>query len=130
MSVKPKILIIEDNAVNAKLLTAYLESAEFEVIHAEDGHTGLEKARGTPDINAILLDRIMPDMDGLDCLKKLKMHESGWRIPVIMLTAALSKTQIEEASLYGAFACLPKPYNKDKIIATLNDAIRGGDRRS
>jgi CheY-like chemotaxis protein len=129
MSVKPKILIVEDNAVNAKLLTVYLETSDFEVIHAEDGHSGLEKVAANPDINAILLDRIMPDMDGLEMLKSLKKNDATWKIPVIMLTAAMSPKQIEEATLYGAFTCLPKPYDKDKIISTLNEAIRGGRRR-
>lgn len=126
MAIKPKILIVEDNPVNAKLLTVYLETSGFEVLHAEDGHTGLEKAAATPDLNAILLDRIMPDMDGIEVLKTLKRNEHSWKIPVIMLTAAMSAQQIEEATLFGAFTCLPKPYDKDKIIATLNEAIRGG----
>lgn len=126
MSIKPKILIVEDNAVNAKLLTVYLETSGFEVIHAEDGTGGLEKAAAISGINAVLLDRILPDMDGLQCLKALKRSEHSWKIPVIMLTAAMSPNQIEEAYLYGAHACLPKPYDKDRIVNTLNEAIRGG----
>ena len=128
MDIKPKILIIEDNAINAKLLTIFLEAAGFEVMHAEDGHKGIEMAMLHRDINAILLDRIMPDMDGLDALKALKLGEKTWRIPVIMLTAALSSQQIEEAKMFGAFACLRKPYDKDKIISTINEAMRGPRR--
>ena len=121
---KPKILIIEDNAVNAKLLTLFLESGGFEVIHAIDGYSGLEIARSRPGIHAILLDRIMPDMDGLDVLRTLKLGAQSFNVPVIMLTAALSTQQIDEAKMMGAYACLRKPYDKDKIISTVNDAIR------
>jgi CheY-like chemotaxis protein len=121
---KPKALIIEDNAVNAKLLTIYLEGAGFEVLHAVDGYTGLQMAKTQTGISIILLDRIMPDMDGLDVLRDLKLGPKSWGIPVIMLTAALSTQQIDAAKLVGAYACLPKPYNKDKIIETINEALK------
>jgi CheY-like chemotaxis protein len=121
---KPKILIIEDNAINAKLLTLFLQEAGFEVIHALDGYTGLEMARKEASLYAILLDRIMPDMDGLDVLRNLKVNGQTANTPVIMLTAALSTKQIEEAKIVGAYACLPKPYNKEKIVAAVNNAIK------
>lgn len=120
---KKQVLIIEDNAVNARLLTLYIEAAGFSVLHAADGHTGIRMAAETPDVSIILLDRIMPDMDGLDVLRALKTAEASWHIPVIMLTAALSRQQIEEARLTGAFDCLPKPYDKEKIIGAINDAL-------
>lgn len=120
---KPKALVIEDNAVNAKLLTIYLEGAGFEVLHALDGYTGLQMAQTQQGISIILLDRIMPDMDGLDVLRDLKLGPKSWGIPVIMLTAALSTKQIEAAKLVGAYACLPKPYNKDKILETIHKAL-------
>jgi CheY-like chemotaxis protein len=121
---KPKVLIIEDNAVNAKLLTIFLETGGFEVIHAHDGYTGLEMARSQPGIAAILLDRIMPDMDGLEVLRALKLSAQSYNTPVIMLTAALSAQQIEEAKIVGAYDCLRKPYDKDKIINTVNAAMK------
>ncbi len=126
--VKQKVLIIEDNAVNAQLLTLFLEEAGFEVVRAHDGQTGLETIASHKGINVVLLDRIMPDMDGLQALKAIKLGQKSWNIPVIMLTAALSSKQIEEAKLVGAFACLPKPYDKTKIVNTINDALKQGRR--
>ena len=124
MDIKPKVLIIEDNVGNAQLLTLYLEGAGFDVVHAADGYTGLQMAKTQLGINIILLDRIMPDMDGLDILKELKLIPSkSQRIPVIMLTAALSTKQIEAAKMMGAYACLRKPYDKEKIISTINEAL-------
>ena len=120
---KLKVLIIEDNAINAKLLTIYLQEAGFEVLHAADGYTGLGISKDVEGINVILLDRMMPDMDGLDVLRELKYGQKSWDVPVIMLTAALSSQQIQEAKMTGAYDCLPKPYNKEKIIATINTAI-------
>jgi len=119
---KFKALIIEDNIANAKLLTLYLEEAGFEVFHAVDGYTGLQMVRTQKGINVILLDRIMPDMDGLDALKEIKLGQSR-HIPVIMLTAALSTKQIADAKIVGAYACLRKPYDKEKIIGTIKEAL-------
>ena len=132
MSRKPKILVIEDNPVNFRLLSVFLEEAGFDIIHAEEGYKGLEIVTAQPDINAILLDRILPDLDGLEVLKSLKKGKSA-RIPVIMLTAALSTAQIADVMLYGTYACLPKPYDKEKIIGTLRKAVEeyaGGRRNS
>jgi CheY-like chemotaxis protein len=120
--IKLKILVIEDNIVNAKLLTIYLEEAGFEVIHAIDGYTGLHIVRTERGISGILLDRIMPDMDGLDALRDIKLGPSR-HIPVIMLTSALSTKQITDAKIIGAHACLRKPYNKEQIISTLKEAL-------
>lgn len=123
--IKPKILIIEDNPRNAKLLRIYLEEDGFEVIHVEDGTSGIEFMVNTPHaVNAVLLDRVMPDMDGLETLKFLKFAPRAWNVPVIMLTAAISTQQAEEAMLVGAYACLPKPYNREEILATLNRALK------
>ncbi len=125
---KYKLLIIEDNAVSAKLLSLYLEEAGFETMHALDGYTGLQILRTQSGIHGVLLDRIMPDMDGLDALRSIKLDKTR-HIPVIMLTAALSTKQIEEAKIIGAFACLRKPYDKEKIIKTINDALTAGRKK-
>ncbi|MBU6475318.1 MAG: response regulator transcription factor [Alphaproteobacteria bacterium] len=123
--IKPKILIIEDNPYNAKLLRIYLEEDGFDVMHAEDGHAGIEIMANTPrGISAILLDRVMPDMDGLETLRVLKLAPRAWNVPVIMLTAAITPRQAEEALLIGAHACLPKPYNREEILATLNGLLK------
>ena len=84
----------------------------------------------TPDIVAQRLLWFLRDhRDRLfDRIKALKKGEKTWRIPVIMLTAALSPKQVEEAKMFGAFACLPKPYNKDDIVNTVNEAMHGPKR--
>jgi CheY-like chemotaxis protein len=118
------ILIIEDNPVNTKLLTVYLEAEGFQVLHAPDGTSGIQTATEKEGIDAVLLDRIMPDMDGLEVLKSLKHSDFAWHIPVIMLTAAMSPQQVEEAKLYGAYGYLPKPYDKLKIVNMVRQAIK------
>lgn len=124
MSDKIRVLIVEDNMVNAKLLTALLPAASFDVDVAEDGQAAIDKLAVDADFDVILLDRMMPNVDGLQMLKSLKKWDKVWHIPVIMLTAALSPKQMEEAQMMGAYACLPKPYDQQKIIETINAAVR------
>lgn len=123
MTEKIKVLMVEDNPVNARLLTVFLEEAGFDVIHASDGYEGLGKVRLHQDIGVILLDRMMPGMDGLDVLMSFRRGRESGHIPVIMLTAALSPAQVSDAKFIGAYACLPKPYNKDLIIRTIQEAL-------
>jgi len=129
---QPKILVVEDNMVNFKLLELYLAEAGYLVVHVVEGHAVMQALANHPDVDIVLLDRILPDMDGLELLRTLKTTVKTSRIPVIMLTAALSTNQISDAMIYGAYDCLPKPYNKDKIILTIRKALedKAGGRRS
>lgn len=131
MAEQPKILVVEDNPVNFTLLSAYLQEAGFVIVHAAEGHSVMQLLANHPDVSVVLLDRILPDMDGLELLRTLKTTVKTSNLPVIMLTAALSTTQISDAMIYGAYDCLPKPYNKDKIILTIRKALedKSGGRR-
>lgn len=122
-----RVLIVEDNAVNAKLLTAFLAGNEFETVLAEDGQAAIDRLAHDPDFDAILLDRMMPNVDGIQMLTALKKWDRVWHIPVIMLTAALSPQQMEEAKMMGAYDCLPKPYVQQKIIDTIKAAVRDSE---
>lgn len=122
-----RVLIVEDNAVNAKLLTAFLAGSEFETVLAEDGQAAIDRLAHDPDFDAILLDRMMPNVDGIQMLTALKKWDRVWHIPVIMLTAALSPQQMEEAKMMGAYDCLPKPYVQQKIIDTIKAAVRDSE---
>lgn len=127
MTDKTNVLIVEDNQINAKLLMAFLAGDAFNAHLVEDGRAALDYLARHRDVDVILLDRMMPNMDGIETLMAIKRWDRAWHIPVIMLTAALSPKQIEETKMMGAYACLPKPYNKEQIIAAINAArVSGG----
>ncbi len=115
-----KILIVDDDSINRKLLTTILAKSGYEVIEAENGVEALSKV--SPDISLILLDLKMPVMDGIEFMKVLKREKPEClEVPIIVLTTDDSKK--EEAKLEGAREVLIKPISPvelpDKIASYL-----------
>ena len=100
-SKKIKILLIEDDSFLLSMYTIKFESENFEVIVAKDGENGLKSAaREMPSI--ILLDILLPKMDGFEVLKELKNNKATGHIPVILLTNLSQKNEIEQGLSMGA----------------------------
>lgn len=103
----PKILIVEDEAPLAQILSDKFTLEGFAVRQAGDGVQGLSLAlEWQPDI--ILLDIIMPNMDGMTMLHKLRAQEGGKKIPVILLTNLSDSDKIYDAMANGVFDFLVK----------------------
>ncbi len=104
-----KILIIEDDLFLLGMYTTKFEIENFKVFSAEDGEKGLKLAsKELPDI--ILLDIILPGMDGFEVLKKLKSDEKTKKIPVILLTNLSQKAEVEKGLSLGASDYLIKAH--------------------
>jgi len=115
---KLTILVIDDDRVTLNLVREVF-SEEFNVLTAQDGFTGVEKAKEwKPDI--ILLDIIMPDMDGFSTLMMLKDFAETAEIPVIMLSVVRDKNKVFQAIQHGARDYMIKPFTSE----TLLDKIR------
>ena len=96
MSEAKKILIVEDDEGFCSILETKFEGTEFATIIAEDGETGLEKARKEhPDL--VLLDIMLPGIDGIEVAKK--MRQAGVRVPIVYLTNVSDTERISEAML-------------------------------
>ena len=103
-----RILIIEDNALNRALLLAVLKPDGFEVLTAENGLLGVEVAeRERPDL--ILMDVMLPDLDGYEATRRLKMHWATQHIPIIAITANASPAERERALDAGCDGYITKP---------------------
>ena len=119
-----KILVVEDDEVARMVLLKILaDSGEFEAVIAENGKQALEQLSVNEDIAAILLDRNMPEMNGMEVLQNLKANPSWARIPVIFQTAADSDAQVIEGKLAGAYYYLKKPYEPTLVCTLLRSAI-------
>lgn len=117
-----RILIIDDEWMIARALSARLGAFGFEIKAAADGMTGLEAARTfVPDV--ILLDLRMPDIDGYEVLRRLRADSRLAEIPVLILTANVQDTVRQEAQVLGAAGFFCKPYDPKKLVACVNAAI-------
>ncbi|MFH1800953.1 MAG: response regulator [Candidatus Omnitrophota bacterium] len=105
----PKILVVDDEPDILRLVETRLRANQYETLSACDGKTGLEMAgREHPDL--ILLDVMMPVMDGIETLRALKRNHETSSIPVIMLTAKKATKLIMDAQDLGAVDYIPKPF--------------------
>ena len=122
MSEQIKILVVEDEAHIRKVLEYNLKLDGFEVYLAEDGATGLKLAReNSPD--RILLDWLMPVMDGLQVLAELKADSGTEHIPVFMLTAKGMLNDVTQAIEMGADDYITKPFNPIQLGKTIREKL-------
>jgi signal transduction histidine kinase/ActR/RegA family two-component response regulator len=113
-----RILVVDDVAMNRELITAILEGAGFDVVEAESGRRALALAReNTFDI--VLMDIMMPEMDGLETTAHLRQLPGWEHVPVIGLSASVLPDQIETYLKRGIDAFIPKPVDADLLLATL-----------
>lgn len=118
-----RLLVVDDNNVNRDILQRRLEREGYIVDTAENGRCALEEI-DKQDYDLILLDILMPEMDGYDVLRALKESERHKNIPVIMLTAVHESESVRSCIDMGAADYLLKPYNtmllKARIASVLN----------
>lgn len=123
------LLIVDDEATNRMIVREQLASEGFCVEEAGDGGSAWRLLAASPDrFDAVLLDRMMPDMDGLEVLRRMKGHPELGNVPVILLTAAASSEQVLEGLRDGAFYYLAKPFSLEMLQAVVRTAVR--DRRA
>lgn len=119
-----QILVVDDEPLNLEILAEYIEDESHIPICAESGEEAWEIIQsGKHNFSAILLDRMMPGMDGLELLKLIKKEEQWKYIPVIMQTALSDKGAVNEGLQAGAFYYLTKPYDKATLLSILNSAL-------
>jgi len=123
--VRPRVLVIDDDELNRKLVEEILEDAGYQPIMAESGAQGLTLLRETGYIKVVLLDWMMPDMDGISVLKQIREEKGLKDTPVIMLTALDRKEQVQEAINAGTDNYIVKPFDDEKLITKVRDILLG-----
>ncbi|MCI5083387.1 MAG: response regulator, partial [Saprospiraceae bacterium] len=122
-----KILVIEDNLEVRENLEEILELSGYEVIAAEDGKVGVEKALSNmPDL--ILCDVMMPQLDGFGVLNILSKRTETSSIPFVFLTAKAEKTDFRRGMNLGADDYITKPFYKDELLSVIETRLRKSER--
>lgn len=119
----PRVLVVDDDAINRKLLETFLLSLNYQVFKATNGEEALHIVNKTA-IDLILLDAIMPGMDGFEVCRRLKAHDSTRLIPVIMLTALGGQDTKLEGIEAGADDLIVKPPNRAELMARTKSLLR------
>lgn len=121
--VSPKILVVDDQPVNVQLLKRKLEREGIQVVTAFTGTEALQiVAKEKPDL--ILLDVMMPDMDGMEVCQRLQEYEETRSIPIIFITARSSKESKLEGLAVGAVDYITKPIDLDETLARVQTQLR------
>jgi CheY-like chemotaxis protein len=119
-----KILIIDDMSTHLLLLQTILEEEGYEVMALDNGKEAIEAIESDQDIRLILLDIMMPELDGYQILDKVKLKDKNVNIPVIVVSAKTDSSSIKKALEKGAFDYVTKPLNvydiKNKIKSALS----------
>ena len=116
----PKVLIIDDSGFQRKIITSILEGEGYDVITAENGRAGFDRAvKESPDL--IICDLLMPELDGYGLLKLVR--DRNLSIPVLILTSDIQKTTRAECLGLGAVDVLNKPVTKASLIPALREVL-------
>jgi DNA-binding response OmpR family regulator len=122
VSGKPKILCIDDDKLLLGLVRLTLEGAEFDAITAADGPSGIEMARKERP-SLILLDVMMPGMDGFEVCRRMRVDPILKDTPIIIVTAMVDPKLNVKGFQAGASLAIQKPYDPKKLIATIHTAL-------
>ena len=119
---KKKILIVDDETDMVDLVTLRLEAADYEVFAAYNGEEALEKAK-TKNPDLILLDAILPMLDGFQVCRHLKKDTNLTKIPIIMFSALTRKEDLENFKKAKANAYITKPFDSKELLDTIKELI-------
>jgi signal transduction histidine kinase/DNA-binding response OmpR family regulator/HAMP domain-containing protein len=114
-----KVLIVDDDARNIFALSILLENHEMEVLSATAGRQGIEIIRQTPDLAIVLMDIMMPEMDGYETMRQIRLLPDFARLPILALTAKAMKGDREKCLDAGASDYIAKPVDTDQLLALL-----------
>lgn len=128
---KGRVLAVEDETTSLAILAGLLEELGYEVLEANLGREALDIVeREAATLDVIVLDKVMPEMDGLEVVSRLKDDPKARHIPIVMVTGSTKPEEVKEGIDAGVFYYLTKPYEDDVFKSVLTSAMREADRRS
>jgi CheY-like chemotaxis protein len=114
-----KVLVVDDDVRNIFALSSLLERRGMTVLTAGTGRQAIEMLESTPDVAIVLMDIMMPEMDGYETMQVIRQKTALRRLPIISLTAKAMKGDRERCLEAGASEYLAKPVNTDQLLSAL-----------
>jgi CheY-like chemotaxis protein len=114
-----KVLVVDDDARNIFALTTVLENHDMEVLIATSGRQAIEIVEATPDLGVVLMDIMMPDMDGFETMREIRKDPRFRALPIVALTAKAMKGDREKCLQAGASDYIAKPVNTEQLLSLL-----------
>jgi CheY-like chemotaxis protein len=114
-----KVLVVDDDARNIFALTSLLENQEMEVVSATNGRNAIDILQNTPDLSIVLMDIMMPEMDGYETIHEIRKAPEFRTIPILALTAKAMKGDREKCLNAGASDYIAKPVNTDQLLSLM-----------
>ena len=120
-----KVLVVDDDARNIFALTSLLENHDMDVISATSGRSAITLLQTTPGVSLVLMDIMMPDMDGYETIRELRTSPQFLRLPILALTAKAMPGDREKCLDAGANDYIPKPVNADVLLSLMQKWLLG-----
>ena len=114
-----KILVVDDDMRNVYVLSKILEEKSVEILVGRTGKEGIDKLQQNPGVNLVIMDIMMPEMDGYTAMREIRKDEKFASLPIIALTAKAMKGDREKCIEAGANDYMSKPVQTDKLLSLL-----------
>jgi signal transduction histidine kinase/DNA-binding response OmpR family regulator len=114
-----KVLVVDDDVRNIFAITSALEASQMKVSYAESGQAGIDYLRFNPDVEVVLMDVMMPDMDGFEAIRRIRELDPFKKLPIISVTAKAMKGDREKCMEAGASDYITKPVDMDQLRSLL-----------
>ncbi len=118
-----KVLIVDDDVRNIFALTSMLERYHMQVLYAENGKDGIAMLQNNPDIQLVLMDIMMPEMDGYETMRAIRQTSQFARLPIIALTAKAMQGDRDKCIAAGATDYITKPVNMDQLLSLMRVSL-------
>lgn len=113
-----KILTVDDSASVRQMVSMTLSAAGYDIVEAKDGLEGYQKAT-TNTLHCILTDLNMPNLNGIEFIRKFRTHPSSKGVPILLLTTETDEGLKKQAREAGALGWIVKPFKPDQLLATI-----------
>ncbi len=125
-----KILIVDDDMRNVYAITNILEEKDMHVLAAKNGKEGLTQLNNNPEVDLVLMDIMMPEMDGYKAIREIRKQRRFKKLPIVALTAKAMEGDRAKCIEAGANEYLAKPVDTDKLLSMLRVWLYQGIKQS